>query len=153
MDRPFTQNRGGILLTASLIGLILSLVFLTLQSYFFPSVHLSIIIFLFAAEASFSTPPYVLTTVFTLHLGGKKGVATLSALNDGVGYLGSALSGLIVGSLSTTENGWGNIFLMLVILSLITAFVMIFYYYCYEKKNQSTSQYSLFINEEQTQQD
>lgn len=147
MDRSWAKHRRGIIFSISLIVLILSLLLLWLCELFAGAVHMSVIVLLFSLQALSSTPPYSCMSLISLDLGGKRGTATISSLNDSIGYFGSVFSGLITGYLSSKPNGWSFIFLILTGFAVMTTVAMGLYYCLFEKK-VSRKSYTLFRDQE-----
>jgi sugar phosphate permease len=86
--------------------------------------------------------------VFSLQLGGKKGSATVSSLNDGMGYLGSAFSGIATGYLAS-HFGWSAVFVLLTVAAGVTTLATAAYYWVVEYRHGGTVSHKLLLNEEE----
>lgn len=114
----FTHGKKGAMILWAMVALMLVFLFFFLlgenAGIRMTLVGLSVIGFLLIGPYTF------LAGAIVLDLGGKRGTATGVGLVDGIGYLGALVTGIVAGILITGIS-WHYVFLLLTLLSLLTA--------------------------------
>jgi sugar phosphate permease len=83
---------------------------------------------LIALVGAAMTGPYaMLSGAIAIDLGGRVGSSTVAGVADAVGYIGSALAGVLIGKLAN-DIGWGAAFAMLAVLSFFTVIAAALYW-------------------------
>jgi len=68
-------------------------------------------------------PDFIVAAVAVMDFGSRKGASTAAGFVNGLGSIGPAIMGIVVGWVSSSM-GWGAVFYLLIILSLICAALM-----------------------------